>query len=196
MAVSEEPEHPAELENFIELPADRPSMGAEPEEGPENAEAVVNAENSAEDASFEADLEDEQQPKVSTNDFAGTLREFRSEAIRFRSRQTEHRLVVSQPTASVALKPLAGERSQIRGIRSSKDRRRRDGSVYLACDQNLGGIERAVKMVQSSIEEEQQNKAVEDFKRESTILSTLDHPSIPDDLRLLFPTTSRADSTW
>ena len=54
------------------------------------------------------------------------------------------------------------------------------GAVYLACDQNLGGVERAVKeMVQSSIEEEQQNKAIEDFKRESTILSTLDHPSIP-----------------
>ncbi len=54
------------------------------------------------------------------------------------------------------------------------------GAVYLACDQNLGGIERAVKeMVQSSIDEDQQNKAVEDFKRESTILSTLDHPSIP-----------------
>ncbi|MEO6051741.1 MAG: FHA domain-containing serine/threonine-protein kinase [Pyrinomonadaceae bacterium] len=54
------------------------------------------------------------------------------------------------------------------------------GAVYLASDQNLGGVERAVKeMVQSSIEEEQQNKAIEDFKRESTILSTLDHPSIP-----------------
>ncbi len=54
------------------------------------------------------------------------------------------------------------------------------GAVYLACDQNLAGIERAVKeMVQSSIEEEQQNKAIDDFKRESTILSTLDHPSIP-----------------
>ena len=54
------------------------------------------------------------------------------------------------------------------------------GAVYLASDQNLGGVERAVKeMVQSSIEEEQQTKAVEDFKRESTILSTLDHPSIP-----------------
>lgn len=54
------------------------------------------------------------------------------------------------------------------------------GAVYLARDQNLGGIERAVKeMVQSSIEEDQQYKAIEDFKRESTILSTLDHPSIP-----------------
>ncbi|MEQ1643601.1 MAG: protein kinase [Pyrinomonadaceae bacterium] len=54
------------------------------------------------------------------------------------------------------------------------------GAVYLAFDQNLGGVERAVKeMVQSSIEEEQQTKAIDDFKRESTILSTLDHPAIP-----------------
>lgn len=54
------------------------------------------------------------------------------------------------------------------------------GAVYLAADRNLGGVERAVKeMVQSSIEEEQQRKAVDDFKRESMILTTLDHPSIP-----------------
>lgn len=54
------------------------------------------------------------------------------------------------------------------------------GAVYLARDRNLGGVERAVKeMIQSSIEEEQQKKAVEDFKRESMILTTLDHPSIP-----------------
>jgi len=54
------------------------------------------------------------------------------------------------------------------------------GAVYLANDRNLGGVQRAVKeMVQSHIEEEQQEKAVDDFKRESTILSTLDHPSIP-----------------
>ncbi len=54
------------------------------------------------------------------------------------------------------------------------------GAVYLATDQNLSGVERAVKeMVQSSIEQDQQNKAIEDFKRESMILSTLDHPSIP-----------------
>jgi serine/threonine-protein kinase len=54
------------------------------------------------------------------------------------------------------------------------------GAVYVAEDQNLGGVERAVKeMVQSSIEEEQQRKAIEDFRRESMILSSLDHPSIP-----------------
>ncbi len=54
------------------------------------------------------------------------------------------------------------------------------GAVYLALDQNLGGVERAVKeMVQSSIEEAQQLKAIDDFKRESLILSTLEHPAVP-----------------
>ena len=54
------------------------------------------------------------------------------------------------------------------------------GAVYLANDRNLGGVPRAVKeMVQSHIEESQQEKAVEDFKRESMILSSLEHPSIP-----------------
>ena len=54
------------------------------------------------------------------------------------------------------------------------------GAVYLATDKNLGGILRAVKeMVQSYIEEEQQDKAVSDFKRESMLLTSLDHPSIP-----------------
>ncbi len=54
------------------------------------------------------------------------------------------------------------------------------GAVYLASDNNLGGVLRAVKeMVQAHIEDEQQEKAINDFKRESTILSTLDHPSIP-----------------
>ncbi|HMO81960.1 MAG TPA: protein kinase [Pyrinomonadaceae bacterium] len=54
------------------------------------------------------------------------------------------------------------------------------GAVYLASDNNLGGVLRAVKeMVQAHIEDEQQEKAISDFKRESMILSTLDHPSIP-----------------
>ncbi len=54
------------------------------------------------------------------------------------------------------------------------------GAVYLASDNNLGGVLRAVKeMVQSYIGEDQQDKAINDFKRESMILSTLDHTSIP-----------------
>ncbi|MGI8849496.1 MAG: protein kinase domain-containing protein [Pyrinomonadaceae bacterium] len=54
------------------------------------------------------------------------------------------------------------------------------GAVYLASDKNLGGVLRAVKeMVQSYIEGEQQEKAINDFKRESLLLSSLDHQSIP-----------------
>ena len=54
------------------------------------------------------------------------------------------------------------------------------GAVYLAEDKNLADVKRAVKeMIQSSIDEDQQKKAIEDFRRESMILSTLDHPSIP-----------------
>jgi serine/threonine-protein kinase len=54
------------------------------------------------------------------------------------------------------------------------------GAVYLASDNNLGGVLRAVKeMVQAHIEEDQQEKSINDFKRESMILSSLDHPSIP-----------------
>ena len=54
------------------------------------------------------------------------------------------------------------------------------GAVYLASDKNLGGVLRAVKeMVQSYIEETQQDKAVADFKRESMLLTSLEHPAIP-----------------
>jgi serine/threonine-protein kinase len=54
------------------------------------------------------------------------------------------------------------------------------GAVYLASDKNLGGVLRAVKeMVQSYIEDEQQEKAINDFKRESLLLTSLDHQSIP-----------------
>lgn len=54
------------------------------------------------------------------------------------------------------------------------------GAVYLASDKNLGGVLRAVKeMVQSYIEEVQQEKAINDFKRESMLLTSLDHQAIP-----------------
>lgn len=54
------------------------------------------------------------------------------------------------------------------------------GAVYLASDRNLGGVLRAVKeMVQSYIEETQQEKAVNDFKRESMLLTSLEHSAIP-----------------
>lgn len=54
------------------------------------------------------------------------------------------------------------------------------GAVYYAKDRNLGDAPRAVKeMVQSHLDESQQEKAVADFKRESMLLASLEHPSIP-----------------
>ncbi|MDQ4123053.1 MAG: protein kinase [Acidobacteriota bacterium] len=54
------------------------------------------------------------------------------------------------------------------------------GAVYLASDRNLGGVMRAVKeMIQAYVDEAQHEKAVEDFRREALLLSSLEHPAIP-----------------
>ncbi|HYY93751.1 MAG TPA: protein kinase, partial [Pyrinomonadaceae bacterium] len=54
------------------------------------------------------------------------------------------------------------------------------GAVYYAKDKNLGDQPRAVKeMIQTHLDESQQEKAVADFKRESMLLASLEHASIP-----------------
>ncbi len=54
------------------------------------------------------------------------------------------------------------------------------GAVYLAKDMHLGGAPRAVKeMIESHLEESQHEKAISDFRRESLLLTALEHPSIP-----------------
>lgn len=54
------------------------------------------------------------------------------------------------------------------------------GAVYMAEDRNLNNANRAVKeMIQAYVDDAQQQKAIADFKRESMMLSTLEHPSIP-----------------
>jgi eukaryotic-like serine/threonine-protein kinase len=54
------------------------------------------------------------------------------------------------------------------------------GAVYLAKDRNLGEVPRAVKeMIESHIDDSQHEKAIADFKRESLLLTELEHPSIP-----------------
>src|SRR5207244_7109047 len=50
----------------------------------------------------------------------------------------------------------------------------------LAKDRKLGDAPRAVKeMVESHLDESQHEKAIGDFKRESLLLTSLEHPSIP-----------------
>jgi len=54
------------------------------------------------------------------------------------------------------------------------------GAVYLAKDRNLGDAPRAVKeMIESHLDDVQHEKAIADFKRESLLLTELEHPSIP-----------------
>ena len=54
------------------------------------------------------------------------------------------------------------------------------GAVYLAKDGNLGDAPRAVKeMIESHLDDTQHEKAIADFKRESLLLTELEHPSIP-----------------
>jgi serine/threonine-protein kinase len=54
------------------------------------------------------------------------------------------------------------------------------GAVYLAKDRHLGDAPRAVKeMIETHLEESQHEKAIGDFKRESLLLTSLEHPSIP-----------------
>ncbi|MDT7809311.1 MAG: hypothetical protein QOJ70_3124 [Acidobacteriota bacterium] len=54
------------------------------------------------------------------------------------------------------------------------------GAVYYAKDRNLGEAPRAVKeMIQTHLDESQQEKAVADFRRESMLLASLEHASIP-----------------
>jgi serine/threonine-protein kinase len=64
------------------------------------------------------------------------------------------------------------------------------GAVYLAKDRNLGDAPRAVKeMVESHLDEAQHEKAIGDFKRESLLLTSLEHPSIPTIYDYFYDTT-------
>jgi tRNA A-37 threonylcarbamoyl transferase component Bud32 len=64
------------------------------------------------------------------------------------------------------------------------------GAVYLAKDRNLGDAPRAVKeMVETHIDESQHEKAIGDFKRESLLLTSLEHPSIPTIYDYFYDTT-------
>lgn len=54
------------------------------------------------------------------------------------------------------------------------------GNVYLAQDKRLADAHRAVKeMIGQFTDEASRTKAIDDFKRESQLLASLEHPSIP-----------------
>ena len=74
--------------------------------------------------------------------------------------------------------PVGG--NGIAAMRSCMNWRRRDGRGWPAKDRNLGEVPRAVKeMIESHLDDSQHEKAIADFKRESLLLTELEHPSIP-----------------
>ena len=86
-------------------------------------------------------------------------------------------------TASRRSKPKALEAGKVLTHRYEVVRRIGGGgmgAVYLAKDRNLGDAPRAVKeMIESHLDDAQHEKAIADFKRESLLLTELEHPSIP-----------------
>src|SRR6184192_1725394 len=89
----------------------------------------------------------------------------------------------SQPSTARRSKPKALESGKLLNNRYEVVRRIGGGgmgAVYLAKDHNLGDAPRAVKeMIESHLDDTQHEKAIADFKRESLLLTSLEHPSIP-----------------
>lgn len=182
----EEPQVPVEVENELSLEendtsGDRESEDPQIEETAEDHhlathpadEELFSVQESPTDSENKTDTNDFEEPATGTEPVAAPTMDVSETAINIVSENTGGKRSGLKPLPEGTM--LNARYRIVRKIGGGGM-----GAVYLACDQNLGGVERAVKeMVQSSIEEEQQNKAIDDFKRESTILSTLDHPSIP-----------------
>lgn len=168
------------------------------ENSPENIPATENSDNS--DSDFDSNLEEDdlkedqtEQTNLIDEDYSAELPVDGEDVILEKSSETN--VIIEGENSSTTpninetdtggkstkLKPLEegtvlnGRYEIIRKIGGGGM-----GAVYLAGDKNLGGVLRAVKeMVQSYIEEAQQEKAISDFKRESMLLTSLEHSSIP-----------------
>ncbi len=126
--------------------------------------SVVESENSAAPAS--APISDDSLAGASTGNARGATSSPKA------STTGGHRPVVKQLAANTVLN---GRYEIVRRIGGGGM-----GAVYLAKDRNLGDAPRAVKeMVESHLDPAQHEKAIGDFKRESLLLTSLEHPSIP-----------------
>ena len=119
---------------------------------------------------------EESSPPISSNSLGGSFTDNvqRPERLRLRKESTTggHRPTVKQLAANTVLN---GRYEIVRRIGGGGM-----GAVYLAKDRNLGDAPRAVKeMVESHLDPAQHEKAIGDFKRESLLLTSLEHPSIP-----------------
>ena len=142
---------------------------------------VAEAEPPPQSASLETnvvepeDIEEEPRPISSDSlggSFTDNIRAQGSGAVVKETTTGGHRPAVKQLAANTVLN---GRYEIVRRIGGGGM-----GAVYLAKDRNLGDAPRAVKeMVESHLDPAQHEKAIGDFKRESLLLTSLEHPSIP-----------------
>jgi hypothetical protein len=165
-----EPTHPDETPITAENPVyEAPPVEAAAEEYPDGASG------SLETTVVEPPGTGESSAPISSNSLGGSFTDSikPSEASPRREGTTGgHRPVVKQLPANTVLN---GRYEIVRRIGGGGM-----GAVYLAKDRNLGDAPRAVKeMVESHLDPGQHEKAIGDFKRESLLLTALEHPSIP-----------------
>ena len=166
-------------------PADSAAMAETLEPGaddaPITAEQPAHQDNQAAAAEFETSLVDsaatEEPAPISSESLGGSFTDNIQAAGATSTPKREsttggHRPSVKQLAANTVLN---GRYEIVRRIGGGGM-----GAVYLAKDRNLGDAPRAVKeMVESHLDPGQHEKAIGDFKRESLLLTSLEHPSIP-----------------
>ena len=129
------------------------------------------------ETTFVAPETDEASSSISSNSLGGSFTDNVGAAGKTSTPKREgttggHRLTVKQLAANTVLN---GRYEIVRRIGGGGM-----GAVYLAKDRNLGDAPRAVKeMVESHLDPAQHEKAIGDFKRESLLLTSLEHPCIP-----------------
>ncbi|MGC2237935.1 MAG: protein kinase [Pyrinomonadaceae bacterium] len=179
--LKDENQSPIESENVAEEPIAKPAFDLEPMQKP-HAESVFDSVQIVQKEEKQEPVEETSVEIVSKPEQKAEISEQSSEQKEGRSFTTPN--IGGSDTdgkSQSKLKPL--EEGTVLNNRYEIVRKIGGGgmgAVYLASDKNLGGVLRAVKeMVQSYIEETQQEKAVNDFKRESLLLTSLEHPAIP-----------------
>ena len=150
-----------------------------PEQAPDQADAppaAAEASGSLE-TTYVAPEADEPADVISSNSLGGSFTDNVAEAGQTSTPKREGTTGGKRPTVKqlAANTVLNGRYEIVRRIGGGGM-----GAVYLAKDRNLGDAPRAVKeMVESHLDPAQHEKAIGDFKRESLLLTSLEHPSIP-----------------
>jgi len=160
-----------------EIPDESPITAEQPVyEPPAAAEAPPSSEEPLTGVVAHGEVGEESLPRISSDSLGGSFTDSvhppASTSLPKESTTGGHRPSVKQLAPNTVLN---GRYEIVRRIGGGGM-----GAVYLAKDRNLGDAPRAVKeMVESHLDPAQHEKAIGDFKRESLLLTSLEHPCIP-----------------